>query len=953
MPAHSVTSRPLLRLLLAVLAAAPCLQLNAQVAPSVYVPDSSAALERFNLAGKLEKAGEWGKAASIYQELLEGQRDRVIASSSDETFPGYISVADRVLEKLSSWPAEGLAVYRGQYQPAADQLLQQATTPEALAPIVQRYLLTRAGNQAAGRLMQKWWDNGEIPAVAQLAQRLASVTPLDSPQRPMLLFQAATAWHLAGHTDRARRLIEQLRHDYPDITGEVAGETVPLAKAFDQLVSASASTRPSESSWPTFGGSPDRASVPAVNGRSDALLYSINIANPNPTATDPNVPNSFVAIPQMRNQILGIFPVFDRGELFFQDGTKLFGVTLDGGMKLPGWPAISIPLGSNPTAGAAVRGLALTDENIYGVLGDPSINNMWGGGGTGYSALFCAQRDSGKLLWRFVPSNSSPAVRSLQLVSPPLVVGDQVFVAARGGRNASFSDVYVVCIQRHTGKLLWSTYVASGPSAGVMMDEMPMPMEPGLPQLSCYAGRVYCLTNIGAVAALDAADGAPTWIRVYPRNTTINANRMWGRMINTGNTPIARIYAASPAIISAGHLFALPVDAQDLLVLDPTDGSLLKRLSRKSLDNIDTLIGILGNQLVVCSDRVATSFDWTAAETGAENQRKSYNWSMNFPGGMLMGRPFLTGDSLFLPTTDRLLRVDTGKWKILQSTPASPATWDTNQGPGNVLVAGEQVVLATTSHVNVYTNLAAATGRLDRDLAANPNSAEPLVRYCELLFAAGQHSGALARLTAAAQVINRQGGPSLDIRDRVFSCGINCANRLASATPPADEKLVTGFLDAAGSTVNAPTQAVQYHLAVATIELRRNNGPASLKQFQTILDDPAQRNVLYRDADQTTRYAGDIARIQIASLLDRFGTALYQATEQTAQGQFTTAQNAHDPAKLLEVARQYPNAAVAPSAMLLAARIQEDNRQYPDAASTLRQLAQAYPRQPATPRVRE
>ncbi len=227
--------------------------------PSTFVPDSSVALERLALAEKLERASEWIKAAEVYQELLESYRDRVVPSGPDDSTL-YVNVADRVLGQLSRWPAEGLAVYNGRYEPAAETLLAQAEDANALRAITDRYLLTRAGMTAAGRLMQHWWDQGQPGTSARFAERLASLLPEDHPQRAMLLFQSGLCWHLAGNTDRARTLAEQLKKDHAQAVGSVAGQETVLSTALATALDSA----PAVAGLPTPGRvSADRPSGPA------------------------------------------------------------------------------------------------------------------------------------------------------------------------------------------------------------------------------------------------------------------------------------------------------------------------------------------------------------------------------------------------------------------------------------------------------------------------------------------------------------------------------------------------------------------------------------------------------------------------------------------------------------------------------------------------------------------
>ena len=467
------------------------------------------------------------------------------------------------------------------------------------------------------------------------------------------------------------------------------------------------------------------------------------------------------------------------------------------------------------------------------------------------------------------------------------------------------------------------------------------------PQLSYHAGRVVVLSNVGAIAALDAGDGSPAWIRLYARaRQNVNPNMMW-RMLPGDPSQQGRLFSCSPPVVVGGRIFALPVDGKSLLVLDESDGTPIKEIALSSIasQNLDTLVGMIGDQVVLAGEKGASVIDWRDADEHANKQKKAIRWAMNFPSAGLRGRPFLTTQALFLPTEERLLRINTAHWKIDQTTPRYPSTWDvTKEGPGNVLVTDEHVIVATARRINVYTDLASATAKLDREIGAKAELAEPLVRYCELLFAAGQHQPAMAKLASAAAVITARADTPGEVRDRVLSCALSCANRLASSNQAAMQTLASGYLNIARSLATHPEQAVQYHLASAAIELRANHAPQTLAHLQAVLDEPARRVVFSRDNDGQSRYGGEIARRQIRELIDRFGGEIYQATQQVARQQFAAASSANDPAGLIEVARKYPDAIVAPEALLSAAKLQEEVRHYSDAAATLRQLTQDYSR---------
>src|SRR5207244_1653485 len=93
-------------------------------------------------------------------------------------------------------------------------------------------------------------------------------------------------------------------------------------------------------SWPMVGGGPSRGVVSPANASPGTRLVSIPLAKPQ---FGNRRQESRAAIQQtlergaQNGTILGILPVADRGELFFQDGQRVYAVSLDSGMPLPGW----------------------------------------------------------------------------------------------------------------------------------------------------------------------------------------------------------------------------------------------------------------------------------------------------------------------------------------------------------------------------------------------------------------------------------------------------------------------------------------------------------------------------------------------------------------------------------------------------------------------------------------
>ncbi len=511
-------------------------------AQNVYVSDSSAALERLALAGRLERLKEWNKSADVYQEVLEKYGDRAVPSRTDPNgvIDQYVSAALVVQERLGRWPAEGLAAYRAKYEPAASALLEQAGPFDlaSLHRVVFRYFPTEAGKSAGLRLVDLSLESGDFSAAAWMGQRLLAWHPSLLAERPGLLYRTAVACHLAGDDAAARARLAELRDQFPHAAGVIRGQQRVL---LDELNGELARPAPQAlareaDSWPTFGGAADRAAVPDAAGRTGARLFSIELNQANGQRNPPG-PRQGRDLERLKAQYeqsgmtLGILPVVDRGELFFQDGSRIYAVGLDSGLPLPGWAA---------TYGGQLRGqyvagpasplrtrqltLSVSEESVLAVMNssDAPADPLPQGRSPG--RLVCLNRKTGQERWTLTPAQLPPeaaTARQLTFSGCPLVVGDSVFVIARGAKGmGQFEDCCVICLDAAAGKFRWASYLASaGSPALAFADDVPTPVE-NVSHLAYASGRVYVVTNLGATAALDAYNGMVLWLDLYPQAPT-------------------------------------------------------------------------------------------------------------------------------------------------------------------------------------------------------------------------------------------------------------------------------------------------------------------------------------------------------------------------------------------------------------------------------------------------
>jgi outer membrane protein assembly factor BamB len=765
-------------------------------------------------------------------------------------------------------------------------------------------------------------------------------------------------------------------------------------------------------SWPMFGGDNSRSLVSSAPARPGARLYSINL--PAVDWKIEADPTQRKALQQQDNEwrrqgkAAGIIPVADRGELFFQDNAHLYALSLETGLPLPGWldtyPAqgghyILSADGRSPTGAISPPTgyqlcVTVTDTAVLAIMGlaDP-LALQYGLAHEQDGKIVCLDRRTGRENWSLTARDLPPdSLKSVHFGGSPLVAGANVYLAALGDEGKGYEDCYVVCLDLATGAYRWSTYVAGAPNAGQTMlnNNNQITALLHVPTHLAYAsGRIFVATDVGGAAALDAYNGNVQWLNLYRESDeAVNPNFMpmggmgmmgWGGGFNPGMmAPGAPWIPPSPwttnaPVVHDGNVFILPTDGKYLLVYDAGDGHVVKKLRKSDCCLIesdegtdpsntqpDTLLGLLDGVMVrqdkqdqredlllVATPIHVVAIDWRNYDP--DHPRQSIAWASD-QGDAIRGRPFLTDDSVFIPTDQMLYRVAVRNGAIVETYPAEnksaagsaqESAWPTGEGPGNVLVCGEHVVIAGDRDICVYTPLDVARAKLDQEVAAAPADPDARLHYAEVMSLANQTNEAVQRLDEAIGLLQTQAS-----RDRAFNDALSFAAR-------SDARQTAALFDRAAALAQSPGQQVQYRLARARFA---RSGPhpdfaSAIALYEEILavnslrttpappeatDQPASAPPAGQLADTQ---AGLVAENAIATILkDPAGAAAYQSVEHAAASQFAAASDAHDAAALLSIATHYPNSSVAQHAELAAAALFATQNQPRMAALALRDV---------------
>lgn len=943
----------------------------------VYVRDSAVALEKFPLVQRLERMNEWGKAADVLQEVLEKYPDRVIqiATNEQSEIIRYGSIGTAIRQRIARWPAEGLAAYRARFELPAQTLL-EATSPTdipGLRKVYSQYFNTESGKTAALRLIDLYFRAGDFRAAADIANQVIEWHPLVQDERPELLYRSALCAHLLNDQAASRRHLETLQKEHPDATGLIRGEQVVLAQSLQQELTTPppASTVISDENWPMFGGDPSRGRVSTSPGGIGARLFSIPLSQRDLNAYPPDERAAWeaqAANDRREGATLGVMPVVDNGELFFQDGRRIYGLSLESGVPLPGWSqtyagssnGAYIAADCPPLPPGQQLNVAVTADSVLAIMGftDRSMGAV-AIRDNGLSRVVCLDRRTGREKWVMRPQDlpeDEGALRQLAFSGSPLVVGDNVHVLGRGGKGAQFEDCYLITLDLATGRHKWSTYIASSSTQNMTIfgSRNALMSSDTTSHISYASGRLFVATNLGAVAAIDAYTGAIEWLSIYDRNIQNDPMRL-RRFGGRQPSPTPRPFTFNPAIVQDDHLFVLPTDSDSLLIYNATTGELVKSISRRhlgrpDLGEPDTLVGVFGDRLIVSADFQMLCMSWSRYdpdEFSPTNEQMIY-WPVTFPRtsehmmSPVRGRAFVTTNSVLVSTARRLERIDMKTGRRIGSYPAGPGEWNDDEGPGNVVIAGDRVIVAGDRSVDVYTDLALARAKLEAEIAAAPRDPGARLRYAEMMFVAGESAEAMQRLDEAFELLGGRDqlrpGPE---RDRLFNVALAFAQKSNARGTDEGRALAKEFYARAGVAAASPAQQVNLRLSRAQDAAEAEDYDTVVRMYQEILSDAAMRAVSLTHDQTGATQAAVVAQREIGQVIRDKGRSIYRPFEEAAAAALQQANEDAD--ALIAVAREYPNSTAAATALTAAARNYEKAGNHRLATQTLRQVAYDYP----------
>jgi outer membrane protein assembly factor BamB len=935
---------------------------------SVFLDTDSAAVKKLEAARDFINGAQWTDAVELLRQIGEQHPDKLVAVA-----PGrYVNVLTYCGMLHSRLPSEGLKVYRARIDPQARQWYEAAVrdnSEELLQRIVQQAFASSYGDQALLLLGDRAWERGDLSQSRAYWQKLLPATSQEKSASPSLNYpdtrfdppliraRMALATLLQGNVRRGREEIAEFARSSPEAEGRLAGRNGRLLETLQGVLrEVEKTTFPrDETGGATFAGSPKRSRVLPHSVDVGAVQWSVPLKEaslPREVASQIEADRDiFGAIRQFTRPSTrtlgpraGYFPVIFKEIVLACDDLSVFAWNLRTGK--PAWPGTdsnsaaiyTLPLErrhhapiNRPVAGLPWFTLTVDRGRAYARLGSVSLKGSDGsddGSRPRNTGSFLVSLDvdhgEGKLAWILDAAHLDTATpvgdvggaagAGAEPGGPwafdgtPVAAGDRIYVGLR--RSNPRPQINVVCLDAANGRLIWNRKVCAGlEMLGGEVEEI------GHQLLTLADGRLYCNTNLGAIAALETRDGRLRWVATYPHVDPENIDDFNRR----------QKFGPNPCLFHEGMIAVAPNDSDALFAYDAETGRILWERKLRGAPRV--LLGVADRKLIVSGDRLfALNF---------ESGSIAWRLEANDPELTGAGRGALAGDLVYWPTREEIFLVEqsTGllRRRVSLQEPIQHDSGNLVIGDGYLLVASKNRLVARCEY-----------GRLIRqfrdEISRQPHAALPYYLLATAEEATEKFSDAIvhfrqARLLALPDEQWETRRLQDLARDRLFRLLIAQGNHSLS---------VKQFASAAGLFAEAASLPVenslrlQAHLSWAETQERNGKAPDAVVVLQKILDEPslsAQR--ISRPSNGTVRQwtAASWGEHEIDRLILTHGRTVYKSQEATAQALLTQTATQRDFAALRRALQQYPNSDTAPRYWLQLGRELRDRKEF--AAATI------------------
>ncbi len=900
----------------------------------------------------------------LLQSLIDRPGDAFVAEDG-RVFRPVRFVAERLLAGLG---AAGLDAYRMEADGQAKALLGTVATSrdeEALRTVVRHYFMSSYGDDAAYLLGCLYLDEHDFSKARRLLRRVLTEHPDPSVPRADTLMRLALACRRCGDMEGARAAWKQLAAAGPQQLSSEASKAVEAELAKDAREAA-----PSlDAVRPTARGlcpplpanlfeSPRSLGIPAWRHITGVVPRDLP-------------PNSFGQMSEadaeaLKSRMFGRWensPLIPSNYALARDGALLLRsqgtlTCLDPASGQVRWQTKTVaaqPVGNPQLAmhfmqtgqGHPLEALQFDDQigRAIRVIGDgvyqieEFYQNRWGQsrfGGMVFMARPGGQQPkqvtgsvlaaydvrTGAQRWRTGRTlDDNDPLGAVQFLAAPVPSGERLVVPfeKRG-------ELWLAGIEPANGKCSWQTFLCSFVTSRVESWR--------LVGMAAQGSDVYVASGQGFIFALDGTDGSLHWASQYEQEWDRNAATPFGQMA------AIRGWRDGLIAVEGGNLIVLPADAECVLVLDGTSG---KVTARHKTPWLQLCLGLDGSTLYAGSAATVTCMD-------ALSGRRAWERKLAEGAEQARGRGLLTPDALYVPSGNRILRLDPKKGDILATIRVAT---EEEEPVGNLLCDGTRLVVVgltnTYAVANAAPRLAEAERRvaeLDKQLAELAQAAPP-ERRTELLKGRAEAQFARANLRLKYDRVQEatedlkaavRDTPDAKLKGQARQSLVDCLTELARREPQRRAELLR---DAYAAAKGSPDEG---QVVLPLVAAHRERG--ELDQAIALLLQFAQSS---KGAPVELEAKGDVWKASpqaiatgvIQRLLGEGDAKLAALLAKQGEAAIAAARSGNDTAALRTILRLYPGTQAAVEAGLKVAALEATSGIFERAEALLREMARS------------